>query len=141
MIFGMPSGLFFKVAASASGIVIAIVLLQLFLEKAFNFVGLIPIELREDRGPTWLIAVIAGELLVYAIGPTVFYFWIYTVLPFFSYRAGLAVGVFLYLFGVLPFAISLVLRMKIPNGVIVFLSFFAVLKMLACWGLITWLLS
>ncbi len=137
----LPFDLLIKTAATASAVLIAIILLQLLCEKIFRFYSLIPEGLRESRGPVWLMFLILIEILLYAIAPTVFFFWIYALLPFFSYRAGVAVGLFLYLFGVLPFAMGLTLRMKMPGGVLTFTFFFTLLKLTACWATITYLLN
>ena len=139
--FGMPTGIFLETAAAASAVLIVIVLIQLWLEKLIGFYNLIPEELREERSRSWIVILLAAEIIVFAVGPTLFYYWIYAVLPFFSYRAGVAVGIFLYLFGVLPFAIGLVLRMKLPGGVMVFTFFFTILKLVACWGMVTYVMN
>lgn len=139
--FAMPTELFVKTAASASVVVCIFILVQLTFEKMFGFYSLIPEQLREERGKLWVLVLIAVEVMLYAIGPTVFYFWIYTLLPFFSFRAGIGVAIFLYMFGSLPYALSLALRMKIPGGVLIFTLFFNLLKLTACWATITYLMN
>jgi len=139
--FSLPIGIFFKTAAAASGVLFVIILIQLACERIFKFYSLIPEQLREERGKVWLVFLFAIEIILYAVAPTFFYFWIYTLLPFFSYRAGISVAMFLYFFGTLPFAIGLALRMKLPGGVLTFSFFFNLLKLTACWATITWLLN
>lgn len=139
--FAMPTDMFIRTAAVAAGVVIVIILIQLLFEKLFKFNSLIPESLREERGKTWVLFLIAIEILLYAVAPTVFYYWIFALLPFFSFRAGVALAMFLYFFGILPFALGLALRMKIPGGVLTFSFFFTLLKLTACWGVITWMLN
>ncbi len=137
----MPTEIFAEAAAAAAAVLLVVILLQLVLEKLFRFYSLIPEQLREERGKTWFVFLFAIEIVLYVIAPTLFYFWIYTVLPFFSYRAGIGMALFLYIFGTLPFAIGLALRMKLPGGVLTFSLFFNLLKLAACWGVITWVLN
>jgi len=137
----LPLDLLIRTAAVTSLVLVAVLLIQLLCERIFKFYSLIPEGLREQRGPMWLIFLILIEVMLYAIAPTIFFFWIYALLPFFSYRAGIAVGLFLYLFGVLPFAMGLSLRLKLPGGVLTFTFFFTLLKLTACWATLTYLLN
>jgi hypothetical protein len=141
MMFSLPVDIFIKTAAVASGVLFLMLLIQLAFERVFKFYTLIPEELREDRGRIWLGFLFTIEIILYAVAPTFFYFWIYAIVPFFSYRAGIAVAMFLYFFGTLPFAIGLALRMKLPAGVLTFSFFFNLLKLTACWATITWMLN
>lgn len=139
--FAIPTGLFIRTAASAGIVVCIFIIIQLFCEKLFGFYSLIPEQLREERGKLWVIVLVVVEIMLYAIAPTVFYFWIYALLPFFSFRAGIGVAMFLYLFGSLPYALGLALRLKIPGGVLIFTLFFNLIKLTACWATITYLLN
>ena len=141
VVFALPTRVMITTSAAAAGVLFVFLVIQLGFEKIFRFYDLIPEGLREERGKSWVVFLFAVEIILYAIAPTIFYFWIYSVLPFFSYRAGVAVAIFLYLFGTLPFAIGLALRMKIPGGVLAFSFFFNLLKLTACWGTITYLLN
>ncbi len=137
----MPMGMFIKAAASAAGVLFLVILIQHGLERLFRFDSLIPEQLREERGKAWFALLLAVEVILYAVAPTFFYFWIYAILPLFSYRAGVGAAMFLYGFGTLPFAVGLALRMKLPGGVLMFLLFFNLLKLAACWGIVTWMLN
>ncbi len=139
--FALPTDILIPVAATA-GIGVALVLvIQLALEKVLRFSSIIPEPIREERGKMWLIFVFVIEIIMYAIAPTIFYFWIYTLLPFFSYRAGIAVALFLYIFGTLPFAIGVATRIKMPGGVLTFSFFFNLLKLTVGWGTVTFLMN
>jgi hypothetical protein len=139
--FTLPFEIFVESAAAGAATLLVIIVLQLGFERVFKFYSLIPEPLREERGKLWVAFLFAIEAILYVIAPTFFYFWIYALLPFFSYRAGIGVAMFLYLFGTLPFAIGLALRMKLPGGVLTFSLFFNLLKLAACWGVITWVLN
>jgi hypothetical protein len=139
--FAMPIGLFVKTAASAGIVVCIFVIVQLLCEKLFGFYSLIPENLREERGKFWVFVLVAVEIMLYAIAPAIFYFWIYALLPFFSFRAGIGVAIFLYLFGSLPYALGLALRLKIPGGVLIFTLFFNLIKLTASWATITYLVN
>lgn len=137
----VPKEIFIEAAVTAAVVLLLVIILQFVLEKLFRFYTLIPEQLREERGKTWFVFLFAIEMVLYVIAPILFYFWIYAVLPFFSYRAGIGMALFLYMFGTLPFAIGLALRMKLPGGVLTFLLFFNLIKLAACWGAITWVLN
>jgi len=139
--YALPAKLFFTTSAVASGVLCIILAIQFSLEKTFGFYSLIPDALREERTKYWMLLVFVVEIVLYAIGPTAFYFWIYDVLPFFSYRAGISVAILLYLFGTLPFAVGLALRMKLPAGILAFSFFFNFVKLATCWGTVTYMMN
>jgi hypothetical protein len=139
--FGMPLKLFITTALTATAVLFVVILLQLLFERIFRVTQLIPAEIREERNRLWFALLVVVEAAVYAVGPTLFYFWIYAVLPFFSYRAGVAVGLFLYFFGALPLATAMEMRMKMPGGVMIFTLFFSLLKLVACWATISYMLN
>jgi len=139
--FALPTEILTPIAAIAGLGVAAVLIVQLILEKIFGLTSLIPEPIREERGKVWLVFVFVIEIIMYAVAPTLFYYWIYTLLPFFSYRAGIAVAIFLYIFGTLPFAVGLATRIKLPGGVLTFSFFFNILKLAVGWGTVTYLMS
>jgi len=73
-----------------------------------------PKELIEEKNAAWFVSSFIVEFIFFVLLPAVVYGWFYTVLPFSGVRGGIAVGLYLFLFGYIPLAVIVMFRIKIP---------------------------
>lgn len=73
-----------------------------------------PKELLENKNIFWFFSCYIVELIFFVILPATIYGWFYAVLPIAGMRGAVAIGLFLVIFGMTPFAVLLAFRVKLP---------------------------
>ena len=89
-------------------------LLWYTLEKKLGLLAKLPRELLEEDGCAFFIAKFISQFAFLVVLPAVVYSWFYVMVPFYGYRAGIAAALFLFLLGIVPFSITLLMRVKLP---------------------------
>ncbi|HHI02678.1 MAG TPA: hypothetical protein ENL22_04070 [candidate division Zixibacteria bacterium] len=84
------------------------------LEKYIPVMRGFPKDLVEQKNPAWFVSNFIIEFIFFVLLPAIIYGWFYTVLPFSGLRGGLSVGLYLFLFGIVPVATIIMFRIKIP---------------------------
>ncbi len=84
--------------------------LESFIPTFKNF----PNELVEQKNFGWFLSSLIIEFIFFVLMPAVIYDRFYTVLPFSGIRGGISIGLFLFLFGMVPLSILILFRIKIP---------------------------
>jgi hypothetical protein len=98
-----------------------------------------PDNLVEKRGVSWFISCFVIEFIFFAFVPAVVYSWFYTVIPFYGIRGGIAVGLYVYIFGMVPLAVLTMFRIKIPSLYIMYLMLGLLIKLIGCMAIIGYL--
>ncbi len=93
---------------------IAINLIWNKLEKFVPTLKDFPKDLVEEKNPAWFVSNFVIEFIFFVLLPAIIYGWFYTVLPFSGLRGGISVGLYLFLFGIIPVATIIMFRIKIP---------------------------
>ena len=119
---------------------IAINIVQLIIEKIIRVNADIKDEYNVRYNGVFMVQFLV-DVLFFVVIPTLVYYWLYPVLPFVGYKAGIAVGIAAYILGSLPYAIQLSLRIKIPAILVVTTLFFNLIKLSAALGVITYYLN
>ena len=119
---------------------IAINIVQLIIEKIIRVNADIKDEYNVRYSGVFMVQFLV-DVLFFVVIPTLAYYWLYPVLPFVGYKAGIAVGIAAYILGSLPYAIQLSLRLKIPAILVVTTLFFNLIKLSAALGVITYYLN
>ncbi|MCX6829063.1 MAG: hypothetical protein NT002_07235 [candidate division Zixibacteria bacterium] len=84
------------------------------LEKVVPTLVGFPAALLEERGLGWFVSSYIIEFIFFVLLPSVVYGWLYTLIPFSGLRGGIMVGLYLLLFGMMPMALLILFRIKIP---------------------------
>lgn len=84
------------------------------LEKIVPTLKGFPKEHIEERNSAWFISNFIIEFIFFVLLPAIIYGWFYTILPFSGLRGGLSVGLYLFLFGIIPVTTIIMFRIKIP---------------------------
>ena len=111
---------------------IAINIVQLIIEKIIKINAGIKDEHSVHYNGIFMVQFLV-DVLFFVVVPTLAYYWLYPVLPFVGFKAGVAVGIAAYILGSLPYAIQLSLRIKIPAILIVTTLFFNLIKLSLLW--------
>lgn len=119
---------------------IAINIVQLIIEKIIRVNADIKDEYNVRYNGVFMVQFLV-DVLFFVVIPTLVYYWLYPVLPFVGYKAGIAVGIAAYILGSLPYAIQLSLRIRIPAILVVTTLFFNLIKLSAALGVITYYLN
>ena len=97
------------------GIYIALVdLLWNKLESVVPTFRNFPKELVETKNVNWFVSSLIIEFIFFVLMPAVVYDRFYTVLPFSGIRGGISIALFLFMLGMVPLAILLMFRIKLP---------------------------
>ena len=94
-----------------------LIVINLIWNKLEKFVPTLkgfPNDLIEDRNPAWFVSNFVIDFIFFVLLPAIIYGWFYTVLPFSGLRGGISVGLYLFLFGIIPVATIIMFRIKIP---------------------------
>ena len=110
-------------ACLVAGAVYIIIIDRLWnmLEKHIPVFHGFPESLVEDKSSAWYVSSFIVEYIFFVLLPAVIYGWFYTVIPFSGIRGGVAVGLYLFLFGMIPVAILTMFRIKIPAVYVLYL--------------------
>jgi len=73
-----------------------------------------PAELIEKKNLNWFVSCLIIEFIFFVLMPTVVYDRFYAVMPFSGIRGGISIALFLFMFGMVPLAILLLFRIRIP---------------------------
>jgi len=111
--------------------------LERFVPTLQNF----PKELIDSKGVTWFACNYIVEFIFFALMPSVIYGWFYAVIPLSGIRGGLAFGLLLLIFGMIPHAISLSFRIRIPVVFILFQLLGLMIKICGAMAMIGYLYS
>jgi hypothetical protein len=84
------------------------------LERFIPTLGNFPKNLVEPKNVTWAVSNFVIEFIFFVLMPSFIYGRFYALMPFSGVRGGVAVGLFLFLFGMIPFSILMLFRIKIP---------------------------
>ncbi|MBN2227196.1 MAG: hypothetical protein JW763_07505 [candidate division Zixibacteria bacterium] len=90
------------------------------LEKRIPMFDGFPRDLLESKGVSWYVSSFMVEFVFFVLMPAVLYGWFYTVIPFYGIRGGIATGLYLFLFGMVPLAILLLFRVRLPGVYILY---------------------
>ncbi len=116
-------------------------LLWHYLEKYIPTLRNFPSELVEPRDIGAFISVFIIEFVFFVLMPSVAYGWFYTVIPFSGVRGGLATGVYLILFGMIPLTLLILFRIRIPLVFMLYQLLGMLLKVLGVMAIIGYLYS
>lgn len=109
------------------------------LEKRLALLKRLPPELIEETGLGYFISKFIMQYSFLVAVPGAVYSWFYVLLPFYGARAGMAVALVLFLLGILPFTIAILLRIKLPLSYILFQLAGYLLKLILIYGVIGYL--
>lgn len=84
--------------------------LETFVPTLENF----PKDLIDPKSLSWFVYSFIIEFVFFVLMPSVIYNWFYAVMPVSGVRGGAAVGLLIFLFGMVPFAVLLLFRIRIP---------------------------
>jgi len=123
------------------GYLLIIDLLWYRLEKAVPVFEGFPDQLIEHRNWALFVYCYAVELIFFVFIPAFVYFWFYSVMPVSGIRGGVAVGLFLFLLGFVPYAILMLFRIKIPVVFLLYQSMGLLIKIVGSLSIIGYLYS
>jgi hypothetical protein len=106
------------------------------LEKRLYLLAKLPPEMIEAYGAAYFVSRFIMQLAFLVALPTVAYSWFYVLVPFYGLRAGVALAVFIFLLGVVPFVSILVMRIRLPLSFVLFHLAGYLLKMLLVYSII-----
>lgn len=84
--------------------------LEKFIPTTDNF----PENFLEERSAAAFISTFIVELIFFVFIPAVIYAWFYTVIPFSGIRGGVSVALVIFILGILPLGITILLRIRLP---------------------------
>jgi hypothetical protein len=111
--------------------------LESFVPTAGNF----PRNLFDSKDIGWFVSSFLIEFIFFVLIPAVVYDWYYMLVPLWGIRGGIFLGLFLFLFGMIPFAILLLFRIKIPSVFILYQLIGLLVKVAGCFAIIGYLYS
>ncbi len=114
-------------------------LLWYWLEKKLALLNRLPAEILEETGIGFFVSKFIMQFAFLVVVPTAVYSWFYVMLPFYGIRAGMAVALALFILGIMPFTISILMRVKFPVSYILFQLAGYLLKLLLVYGIIGYL--
>ncbi len=116
---------------------VVVTLIQAVFESALGLNRMLDKDRRENKGFSLYFMQLISDLLFFVVLPALAYFWLYPVMPFTGFRAGVAIGIGAYVLGSLPYALNLSLRIKMPAALMLSTLFFNLLKITAALAAIT----
>jgi len=100
-----------------------------------------PKELVETKNVNWFVSSLIIEFIFFVLMPAVVYDRFYTVLPFSGIRGGISIALFLFMFGMVPLAILLMFRIKLPAVYMLYILLGLLLKITGSLAIIGYLYS
>jgi len=85
-----------------------------YIERFIPTFAHFPKELVEHKTLSWYFSSFIVEFIFFVLMPAVVYGWFYSVIPFSGLRGGMAVGLYLFFFGMIPLAMLILFRIRIP---------------------------
>lgn len=111
--------------------------LESFLPTSGDF----PPGFFEQKSLSWFASCFIVEFIFLVLMPTAIYDRFYMVIPFSGIRGGVSVGLFLFMFGVAPFAILLLFRMKLPAVYVLYQVLGMLIRIIGALAIIGYLYS
>ena len=109
------------------------------LEKKLALLNKLPPELLESIGLGYFVSKFIMQYAFLVVVPTAVYSWFYTMIPFYGVRAGMAVALALFVLGIMPFTVAILMRVKLPVSYVLFQLAGYLLKLLMVYGIIAYL--
>jgi hypothetical protein len=100
-----------------------------------------PAELVEKKNLSWFFSCFIIEFIFFVLIPSVVYGWFYTIIPFSGFRGGVAVGFSLFLFGMIPLAMLILFRIRIPAVYVLYQLLGLFFKLIGSFAVIGYLYS
>ena len=114
-------------------------LIWYFLEKRLALLKNLPPQILEDSGLGFFISKYIMQLAFLVVVPTVAYSWFYVLVPFYGVRAGVSMAIFLFVLGIVPFSVTVLMRIKLPLSFMLFQLSGYLLKIIIVYGIIAYL--
>ncbi len=114
-------------------------LLWYFLEKKLALLKRVPSEILDEMGPGFFFSRFVMQFAFLVVLPTVTYSWFYLLIPFYGVRAGIGTAIFLFSLGIVPFSVTLLMRIKLPLAFTLFQMAGFLLKLILIYGIIAYL--
>jgi len=114
-------------------------LIWYYLEKKLTLLARIPSEFLEETGPGFFVSRYIMHFAFLVALPTAVYSWFYVMVPFTNLRAGLVLALGLFILGIVPFAVSLLMRFKIPLSYTLFQMAGHLIRLIIVYGIISYL--
>jgi len=114
-------------------------LLWFALEKKLALLKDLPSELLEETGIGFFISKFIMQLAFLVAVPAVAYSWFYVLVPFYGVRAGVGLAVFIFILGLVPFSVSVLMRIKLPLAFVLFQMAGHLLRTIIIYGIIAYL--
>ena len=114
-------------------------LLWFALEKKLALLKDLPRELLEETGIGFFVSKFIMQLAFLVAVPAVAYSWFYVLVPFYGVRAGVSMAVFIFILGLVPFSVSVLMRIKLPLAFVLFQMAGHLLKTIIIYGIIAYL--
>lgn len=109
------------------------------LENRLNLLGKFPAELLEKPNLSLFISRYIMQFAFLVIAPTIIYGWVYTLLPFYGLRAGVACAIVLFVLGAVPFSVVFISRIKLPLSFTLFQLAGHLLRLILVFGIISYI--
>ncbi len=114
-------------------------LLWYLLEKKLRLPTRLPPEFLEERGSGYFFSRYLIQLAFLVVLPSVAYSWFYVLVPFYGVRAGVSLALLLFMLGIIPYAATFFLKVKLPLAFTLFQMAGHLLKLLLVYGIISYL--
>jgi len=109
------------------------------IERRLKLLKDMPSQVLEDTGVGFFISRFIMQLAFLVVVPTVAYSWFYVLVPFYGVRAGVAMALFIFILGIVPFAVIVLMRIKLPLSFMLFQMAGYLLKIIIVYGIIAYL--
>lgn len=114
-------------------------LIWYFIEKKLGLLKNVPQQVLEETGLGFFISKYIMQLAFLVVVPAVAYSWFYVLVPFYGIRAGVGMAVFVFVLGIVPFAVTVLMRIKLPLSFMLFQMAGHLLKIIIVYGIIAYL--
>ena len=109
------------------------------LENRLSLLKHMPPELLEETGLGYFISKYIMQLAFLVAVPSVAYSWFYVLVPFYGVRAGVGMAVFIFVLGLVPFSVSVLMRIKLPLAFVLFQMAGHLIKTILVYGIIAYI--
>jgi len=120
----------------AGGALFVFELIWYVLERQLNLLDKVPKDILEDSGMGYFFSKFIMQFAFMVALPSVLYSWVYVLIPFYGIRAGIAIALFLFMLGIVPYSIALLMRVKLPMAYTLFQMTGYLLKLILVYGII-----
>ena len=109
------------------------------IERRLKLLKHLPGQIVEETGPGFFVSKFVMQLAFLVVVPTVAYSWFYVLVPFYGVRAGIALAILVFVLGIVPFAVTVLMRIKLPLSFMLFQMAGFLLKLIIVYGIIAYL--